>query len=168
MSDDHGGNDRSVPEQVADLVFFAPYGFALELRRLYPELAARGRRQVLFTRTVGKYAVRRGQSRLDDLVATGVGLVGALLPHADDAEPAVSDEADDVEVAADLAAVPDLPAEPGPAADHLAIPDYDSLSAFQVVPRLEALEPGDLDAVREYEESTRGRRTILNKIAQLS
>jgi hypothetical protein len=58
--------------------------------------------------------------------------------------------------------------EPGPDSDHLAIPDYDSLSAFQVVPRLEALDPGDLAAVKDYEEATRGRRTILNKIAQLS
>ncbi len=62
----------------------------------------------------------------------------------------------------------DEPVESGPDAGDLAIPDYDNLSAFQVMPRLEALDPTDLDAVREYEESTRGRRTILNKIAQLS
>ena len=167
MSDDHG-TGRSVPEQVADLVFYAPYGFALEARRLYPELAARGRRQILFTRTVGKFAVRRGQARLDDLVATGVGLVSMFLPHPDEAQPVAAEEADADEAAANLAAVPDLPPEPAPAADHLAIPDYDSLSAFQVMPRLEALDASDLDAVREYEESTRGRRTILNKIAQLS
>jgi hypothetical protein len=165
MSDERS---RSVAEQVADLVVFAPYGFALELRRLYPELAARGRRQVLFTRTVGKYAVRRGQARLDDLVATGVGLVSAFLPTDSSADGDDAPDAPLTETAANLAAVPDLPVEPTPAADHLAIPDYDSLSAFQVMPRLEALDAGDLDAVREYEESTRGRRTILNKIAQLS
>ena len=167
MSDEQG-HGRSLPEQVADFVVFAPYGFALEARRLYPELVARGRRQVLFTRTVGKFAVRRGQARLDDLVATGVGLVSAFLPHSDQAEPASAQDDVEPEVAADLAVVPDLPVEPGPAADHLAIPDYDSLSAFQVMPRLEALDASDLDAVRQYEESTRGRRTILNKIAQLS
>jgi hypothetical protein len=149
-------------------VFYAPYGLALEARRLYPELAARGRRQILFTRTVGKYAVRRGQAKLDDIVATGVGLVSFLLPTSDQTEPVALDEVDATETAANLAAVPDLPDEPGPDADHLAIPDYDSLSAFQVMPRLEALDPNDLDAVRQYEESTRGRRTILNKIAQLS
>ena len=73
------------------------------------------------------------------------------------------------ETATNLVAVDDLPADiGGPDSDHLAIPDYDNLSAFQVMPRLEALDPTDLDAVRAYEESTRGRRTILNKIAQLS
>ena len=159
-------DERSAPEQLADFVLFAPLGLALEARKLYPELAARGRRQLLFTRTVGKFAVRRGQARIDDLVATGVGLVTAILPINGQAPP--EPEATEVATAPDLAPVPDLPAEPALDDAHLAIPDYDSLSAFQVMPRLEALDAPDLDAVRAYEESTRGRRTILNKIAQLS
>jgi len=60
------------------------------------------------------------------------------------------------------------PAEPtaAPAADQLPIPGYDTLSASQVVPRLDALLPGELEAVRAYESANRGRRTILNRIAQ--
>jgi hypothetical protein len=162
---DPGGNDRSAPEQLADWVLFAPLGLALEARRLFPEMAARGRRQVLFTRTVGKYALRRGHARLDGLVGTGLGLVSGFLPGSDAAAPA---EAATIETATNLVVVDDLPADLSPHSDHLAIPDYDNLSAFQVMPRLEALDPTDLDAVRAYEESTRGRRTILNKIAQLS
>ncbi len=59
-----------------------------------------------------------------------------------------------------------------PAPDHtasvaLAIPDYDSLSASQVVPRLSSLSPEELEAVRAYEDAHRGRKTILNKIAQI-
>lgn len=161
---DPGGNNRSAPEQLADWVLFAPLGLVLEARRLFPEMAARGRRQVLFTRTVGKYALRRGQARLDGLVGTGLGLVSGLLPGNDGAAPAEAT----IEKGVNLVAVEDLPADLGPDSDHLAIPDYDNLSAFQVMPRLEALDPTDLDAVRAYEESTRGRRTILNKIAQLS
>jgi len=49
----------------------------------------------------------------------------------------------------------------------LAIPGYDTLSASQVVPRLDALRPDELEAVRQYEAAHRGRRTILNRIAQL-
>jgi len=161
-----GGDHRSAPEQLADWVIFAPLGLALEARRLFPELAARGRRQILFTRTVGKYAVRRGQARLDELVGTGLGLVSAFLPTS--GEPAPEAEPATVETVTSLTAVEDLPADAGRDSEHLAIPDYDNLSAFQVMPRLEALDPTDLDAVRAYEESTRGRRTILNKIAQLS
>jgi hypothetical protein len=55
-----------------------------------------------------------------------------------------------------------------PTATTLGIPDYDELSASQVVERLDGLQPGELDAVRAYEEAHRGRRTILFKIEQLT
>jgi hypothetical protein len=58
-------------------------------------------------------------------------------------------------------------AEPSPRVQELAITDYDSLSASQVVTRLAGLAPDELEAVRAYEVAHRGRKTILNKIAQL-
>ena len=48
-----------------------------------------------------------------------------------------------------------------------AIPDYDALAASQVVPRLQGLDREELSAVERYEAATRGRRTILNRVAQL-
>jgi hypothetical protein len=57
--------------------------------------------------------------------------------------------------------------EPAVDVERLAIPDYDSLSASQVVPRLAGLAADELELVRQYEAGTRGRKTILNKIAQL-
>jgi hypothetical protein len=53
-------------------------------------------------------------------------------------------------------------------ARSLAIPGYDTLAASQVVQRLSSLRPDELDAVRRYEIATRGRRTILHRIAQLA
>jgi hypothetical protein len=55
-----------------------------------------------------------------------------------------------------------------PSVDALPIPDYDELSASQVVERLEGLDRESLDAIRMYESEHRGRNTILGKIAQLS
>jgi hypothetical protein len=55
-----------------------------------------------------------------------------------------------------------------PAAASLAIPGYDTLAASQVVQRLSSLRPEELEAIRRYELSTRGRRTILHRIAQLA
>jgi hypothetical protein len=49
----------------------------------------------------------------------------------------------------------------------LAIPGFDTLSASQVVQRLDGLTRGELVAVRAYESSTRGRRTILSRVDQL-
>jgi hypothetical protein len=62
------------------------------------------------------------------------------------------------------------PAPPAdvPSVDALPIPDYDELSASQVVERLEGLDRESLDAIRAYETEHRGRNTILGKIAQLS
>jgi hypothetical protein len=56
----------------------------------------------------------------------------------------------------------------GPAVASLAIPGYDTLAASQVVKRLGSLRPDELDAIRSYEIATRGRRTILHRIAQLA
>jgi hypothetical protein len=62
-----------------------------------------------------------------------------------------------------------LPAPDTPSGDAgaLAIPGYDALSASHVVQRLAGLAVDELEAVRTYEAATRGRRTILNRIAQL-
>ncbi len=60
---------------------------------------------------------------------------------------------------------PKASALPVPAA--LAIPDYDGLSASQVVSRLPGLDPAELHAVRDYEVAHRARKTILTKIARL-
>jgi hypothetical protein len=55
-----------------------------------------------------------------------------------------------------------------PEAAALPIPDYDELSASQVVERLDGLDRDSLDAIRRYETDHRGRNTILGKIAQLT
>jgi hypothetical protein len=61
----------------------------------------------------------------------------------------------------------DVPVEPASAepaeapAAPSAIPDYASLAASQVVPRLAALTDAEVDEVAAYEMATRKRRTIL-------
>lgn len=176
---------RSLAEQAADVAFYAPVGFALEVRRLVPELAERGRRQVTFNWMVGRYAVRRARARADEVVDLVSETAGGLLDLAgvhlggstDEAAPADGP----AEPPADGPAMhlvpdpepgddghePEAGSEPSPDPDELAIPGYDSLSAFQVVPRLEGLGGDELEAVRQYEHATRGRRTILSRIAQL-
>jgi hypothetical protein len=54
-----------------------------------------------------------------------------------------------------------------PDVSSLAIPGFDTLSASQVVQRLDGLSRPELVAVRTYEASTRGRRTILSRVDQL-
>ena len=54
-----------------------------------------------------------------------------------------------------------------PAASTLSIPGFDTLSASQVVQRLDGLNRSELVSVRVYEASNRGRRTILSRVDRL-
>ena len=167
--------ERSPLDRAVDLLVYAPLGLAFAAREELPRLIARGRReaegQVNVARVVGHFAVDRGQKE-----------AGKLLRQVS-------------ERLADLGLVPDPrrttrpadpPAPPGPAPDPapaappqpttaprpegahlLAIPGYDSLSAPQVVQRLDGLSRDELEAVRAYEAASRGRKTILSRIAQL-
>jgi hypothetical protein len=59
-------------------------------------------------------------------------------------------------------------AAPARAESTLAIPDYDELSASQVVDRLAGLGTEELEAIRAYELEHRARNTVLGKIDQLA
>ena len=163
---------------IVEALVYAPLGLALEGRSLLPRLVERGRNHVTMARLVGEFAVRKGsedlaagvagaQDRLLGLVARqrGGGGEAAERPMGTDAPAgdrsgtglprAVQVAPDDVAAAASI--------DP----EELPIADYDLLSASQVVPRLESLDERELELVGRYEAGTRGRRTILAKIAQL-
>lgn len=59
------------------------------------------------------------------------------------------------------------PTRPRLSASELPIPEYDGLSASQVVSRLSGLTPGELDAVAGYEAAGRARKTVLGAIDRL-
>jgi len=98
--------------------------------------------------------------------ANGDGAATASLPDGASAAPMGDDQPAGSVPATDASAAPTA-AVPAGGAGALAIPGYDALSASQVVQRLAGLAPEELEAVRAYEVATRGRRTVLNRIAQL-
>jgi hypothetical protein len=135
-----------------------PVGLAMSAKDALPELAARGRERLASARVIGQFAVQQGQveaSRLlDRFEHTGVSTAPPV--------PApVVDEA-----ASSRSVAPPAPTS-GPGSEGLAIPGYDSLSASQVLRRLDGLDPAELEAVRAYESVHRGRKTILTRIIQL-
>ena len=155
---------RKTPiEQAVDLFFYAPLGLIMNADEIVPQLAARGRKQVVLARLMGQYTVRKGHARAEKALTRLQNLAAQQgRPDGAPAEPATEPER-----ATQTSAPVARPQHNGEMAATLAIPDYDSLSASQVVPRLESLSTGELDAVRVYESSNRGRKTILNKIDQL-
>ena len=189
-------SDKSALQRVLDLVVFAPAGLAITVGEEFPKLADKGRHrvegQVHTARLVGQFAVQFGRQKMEEWAgpaaskaASAVGGAVAGGRGGADAEPAAAgrgapgpagEEAGvgrDGSVAAEAAArgtaAPAAPAgangyAPG---KHLAIPGYDSLSASQVVQRLDGLSDTELEEVRAHELASRRRRTILSRVEQL-
>jgi hypothetical protein len=162
-------------EAALEVLLYAPLGFALEARALLPTFVERGRNQVTMAKMIGRFAVQQGQVEANkrfgpvqeqvETVLADLGLTTRPGSGPSASPTAASTPATPASPPAPaVAVVPDLETlDP----DELAIPDYDSLAASQVVPRLRALSEPDLEAVRAYETAGRARKTILNRIAQL-
>ncbi len=171
------GERRSPVDHLVDYCVYAPLGLALEARTLMPGLIDRGRAQVGVARMVGEFAVKWGSVRLESSVVDAQDQAMGLLRRAglapaeerdrgastDRTGAAPSPGPDPIEapVVEDALDAPEIDVT------TLAIPDYDNLSASQVVPRLDGLTAEELVAVGAYERGHRGRKTILNKVAQL-
>jgi hypothetical protein len=186
-----GPDERSPLERAFDLFVYAPLGMVFTAKEELPRLIAKGRQgsagQVGMARVVGQFAVGQGQreaaklarrlaGRLADLgvvpdpsrrpgPTTKPGQGGAGEPSGARTRPAGSPGTGSPSTAAGAPAAGTGPDRPDVAA--LSIPDYDSLSAPQVVQRLDGLSASELEAVRSYEAATRGRKTILSRVAQL-
>lgn len=154
-----------------------PVTVAVNVVEELPDLLAKGRRRVEVhlgnALVVGRFVVTRGQqqvsARLEELFSSpartslgrqglsgrgGAERSGAAAPGRGEAagHPHTGRPEVDPAAAAIVAA---------------ALADYDTLSASQVVRRLESLGPEELRAVQRYEASTRNRRTILLRAGQL-
>jgi hypothetical protein len=161
-------DDKKPLDQAVELIVFAPIGFALEARKLLPTFVERGRQQVQMAKFVGKFAVQQGQTEAGkrlvkvqhqaEAVLNEFGLGGAVASTDEPAPAGAATPADSVVA----------PARSSAASAELPISDYDSLAASQVIPRLNGLDPAEVEAVRAYEVAHRARKTILGKIAQLS
>jgi len=165
---------KSPVDQALDLLVFAPLGLALTAAEELPKLIEKGRQratsQAGLYRMMGQFAVNEGQHRAERFVRQ--------------AQERLSDLTGNTGAAGPAAAAPSARPAPAPSAasersgngqrpaarlssDELAIPAYDTLSAPQVVQRLAGLSAEELESVRTYEAATRGRKTILSRVAQL-
>ncbi|HKA92505.1 MAG TPA: hypothetical protein VKE97_01780 [Acidimicrobiia bacterium] len=144
--------------------------------------------QVAQAKALGEFAVNVGGPKVREHVEKGIAMArksaesvltgvageGPVPDLADEAArrspagPTVPRPSPGPTASAPPAGEPTTSASGAPNATTLGIPDYDELSASQVVERLDGLQTGELDAVRAYEEAHRARRTILFKIEQLT
>ena len=172
MSEDTGESgehpQRNPLRRTLDLCVFAPVGLAVTVVEDLPDLISKGRRRVELelgnARVVGRFVVKKGQRRvsgtLDDFRHSG---------SEERVEPVAQGAAPGPAAASVRPPAPAPPARDTAAAAVVggALSDYDTLSASQVVPRLESLGTEELQAVLRYEASHRNRRTILHRASQL-
>jgi hypothetical protein len=178
VSDQGQNHDRTPVEEAlehaVDLFVYAPIGLLFEGASLLPQLVEKGKSQVTMARMIGKFAVDQGRteatkaaSKLQDQAAGVLDFIGESVTPvpADDvpATPAARKPSPAAKVAKSASKV----AASVVSAASLAIPDYDGLSASQVVNRLAGLSAPELRSVQLYEAANRGRKTILSKVAQL-
>lgn len=187
-------NDQKPAERALDLLVYGPVGLALYVRDTVPTFlkvfVSRGRSelqshrrkvedQAAGARSLGEAALGFGpdvRRRVEDGLRSARELAeqafsGLVVPgDGSRAAPGTSATPGRAPAAPDERSAPvgavDTTAQRAEA-QALPIPDYDELSASQVVERLDGLPVNDLAAVRAYEEAHRGRRTILFKIDQL-
>ncbi len=190
---DDEAQDTPLSERLLDIFVFLPAGLMASAVDEFPKLAARGREhlgvRVSSARAVGKFAVKAGQSefrrrsaalrRRDQGTSEVLGdqepeaPAGRPLsdrgPRAAEAHQAAKSDSRASSVKVPFSAAPAPATSNGhiPAASTLAIPGFDSLSASQVVQRLDGLNRQELVSVRAYEACTRGRRTIISRVDQL-
>ncbi len=184
--------NRNPVEALLDIVLYAPLGAAAAVCEEVPNLAEKGREmfdeRFRTARVVGQFVVAQGRREAERRInisrsaAATAGSPASAIPM--DAKRLIDQvppeaEAEPPEWKSQPAAArnapsgdatrSDGPQERAPAVDVqlLAIPGYDSLSAPQVVQRLAGLSADELEAVRRYEASHRGRQTILARVAQL-
>ncbi|MFZ4515806.1 MAG: hypothetical protein ACOYN3_05790 [Acidimicrobiia bacterium] len=165
-------------QELKELFVYAPVGLAYFLRDTAPTFfqmfVARGRsivtaREQAFdadlarAKGIGQLTVLFGkpevEKRVRELRAMGESLLGEQLanwwPATANAHPYVAPTARPTVV----------PTESRTAT--LAIADYDSLAAAQIIEHLADLNAGDRDAIATYEAAHRNRRTILGRIDAL-
>jgi hypothetical protein len=168
--------DEKTPiEQALDVILYAPVGLVFSARELLPKLAEKGRSQLGMAKMIGQFAVQQGQTEAGKVLGQAQKQALSTLEQLAGRPSAPSTNGSSSNGAAPKPApridvdVVESPAAPtsGPEAATLAITDYDSLSASQVLPRLNGLSADELEAVRAYEAAHRGRKTILNRAAQL-
>ena len=187
-------DEKNPTERAVELLLFAPVGLALSAKELLPQLVERGRQQVsgqvTMARLLGQFAVKQGQveaekafGRARTQAQEALEQLG-VLDAGNGSTPVATTPTPDAptQTFAPAEPTPEQPPAPSPAVvvddvappltatrpGALAIPDYDSLSASQVLPRLSGLTEAELEAVRAHEAANRRRKTILSKVAQLT
>ena len=155
--------DPSVVVRAAvDVLVFAPLGFGAKLVEDAPDAVGKARRELSNARFIGRLAVDQGIKQVRSRFEPS--------ESSPDRPPGRGDVPDGIEplVPAGQTGRSDDPVASDLVAGDLALPDYDTLPAIDIVAKLDTLDDAARDAIERYESANRQRRTVLGKLAQLA
>ena len=128
-------------DDLADFAIFAPLGLALEYRKLAPDLAAAGRKQVAFARTLGRAALKT--------------MATSAARKSQGPQPAATQ--------------PSSTSAPKPApAKSAAVDGYDTMTAKEIIAVAATATPAQIGWMTKQEQAGKQRKTVLAKLRQLS
>src|SRR4051794_963446 len=79
MTDRKPSRPKSPIDQWFEVFVYAPLGFALDARQLYPKFIDRGRNQVVLAKVIGKYAVEHGSKQVSSYLGESGTQMAAVL-----------------------------------------------------------------------------------------
>ncbi|MEM7092924.1 MAG: hypothetical protein AAF567_07970 [Actinomycetota bacterium] len=138
--------ERSPVDRLLDVAVYAPLGLALDFRRVVPELAQAGRRQVAFSRSLGKAAL----STIGKAAAARGG------------EPTSKTGASSTKP--DASTTPTDSSTPANADDRAVIEGYDGLNAREIIALSSAASPAQRRWMRQREAANKKRKTVLQAL----
>lgn len=149
--------ERNPFDRLLDVSVYAPLGFALEFRRLVPELAEAGRRQIEFSRSLGRAALRT-MARSGATAAQG-----SARAARNDAVPSSARSGP----AQPHAAPPSAPPIP-PSDVEASVEGFDTMNARTAIAQARRATAAQLAWMRERELATKKRTTVLDAIERAS
>ena len=165
--------------EVIEASLFGIAGVVVELQESLPKIVAKGKStlepRLGMAKFVGQFAVARVESEFQKRADTTIGqiadMVSLLLGQSKDEERYESDlgsTGDSVFSEQDISTIADVqtpiarvPTDSG----HLPITGYRTLSAQQIIARLDSLNQSELDEIDQYESENRNRASIRRSIA---
>lgn len=166
------------PAEVGKAVIFGAIGLGAKLVADTPRAVRQMRSDLVAARFIGEMAVTQGTAQVRKrLAATDDHEASPSATGRSDSAGSASaatagpaNEEPEVEQGPDLLVGADISAGAGtttPDVEELAIPDYDTVPAIDVVMQLADLDTVERELIEAYERAHRSRRTILGKIDQL-
>jgi hypothetical protein len=153
-------------EQLLDLFLYAPIGLMAKGTDAFPELVERGRTQATNARVIGQFALGASNTKARKSIADAEQHLQAFFKIILESARPSAKKSTSVHDARVADATPESSATDFESIEDL-VPNYDGLTAAQVLPLLVGKSSEDLDRIEGYEQARRSRKTVLNRIRQL-